>query len=75
VLCMSQVWALCKSMFEQEKRGKRDTVRGSCVDKGSKFSKKFEQSELLLVSQTTLGTISTSAWLIDSGATCHMIGA
>jgi hypothetical protein len=39
------------------------------------FSKKFEQSELLLVSHTSLGTISASAWLIDSGATCHMIGA
>jgi hypothetical protein len=36
---------------------------------------KFEQLELLLVSRTSLGTISVSAWLIDSGATCHMTGA
>jgi hypothetical protein len=39
------------------------------------FSKKFEQTEFLLVSQTSLGTISDGAWLIDSGAMCHMIGA
>ena len=39
------------------------------------FAKKFEQTKLLLVSQTSLGTISIGAWLIDSGATCHIIGA
>jgi hypothetical protein len=39
------------------------------------FAKKFEQSELLLVSQTTLGTISHDAWLIDSESRCHMTGA
>ena len=39
------------------------------------FTKKFEQKKFRLVSQTSLGTISTSAWLIDSGATCHMTGA
>jgi hypothetical protein len=36
------------------------------------FFKKFEQIEFLLVSQTSLGTISADAWLIDSGAMCHM---
>jgi hypothetical protein len=40
-----------------------------------KFAKKFEQSKFLLVSQTTLGTISTDALLMDSGASCHMTGA
>jgi hypothetical protein len=39
------------------------------------FPKKFEQLELLLVSQITLGTISVDASLIDSGASCHLIGA
>jgi hypothetical protein len=39
------------------------------------FAKKFEQTKFLLVSQTSLGTISDGAWLIDSGATCHMTGA
>jgi hypothetical protein len=39
------------------------------------FAKKFEQTKFLLVSQTSLGTISVGAWLIDSGATCQMAGA
>jgi hypothetical protein len=39
------------------------------------FCKKFEQTKFLLVSQTSLGIISVDAWLIDSGATCHMTGA
>jgi hypothetical protein len=39
------------------------------------FAKKFEQTKFLLVSQTSLGTITASAQLIDSGATCHMTGA
>jgi hypothetical protein len=38
------------------------------------FSKKFEQ-EFLLVSHLSSGTISVGAWLLDSGATCHMTGA
>jgi hypothetical protein len=37
--------------------------------------KKFELTKLLLVSYTSLGIISTYTWLIDSGATCHVIGA
>jgi hypothetical protein len=39
------------------------------------FAKKFEQTKLLLVSQTSLGTISVGAWLIDSGVTHHMTRA
>jgi hypothetical protein len=39
------------------------------------FAKTFEQTKFLLVSQTSLGTISDGAWLIDSGATCHMTGS
>jgi hypothetical protein len=39
------------------------------------FAKKFEKIEFLLVSQTSLGTILASIWLIDSGSTCHMTGA
>jgi hypothetical protein len=37
--------------------------------------KKFEHTKFLLVSQTSLETISTCAWLINSGSTCHMTGA
>jgi hypothetical protein len=36
------------------------------------FCKKFEHVEFLLISQVSLGTVSDSTWLIDSGATCHM---
>jgi hypothetical protein len=60
------------------KKGGNETqleVVASTKAQMDEFSKKFEQSELLLVSQTTLGTISVGAWLIDSGATCHMTGA
>jgi hypothetical protein len=38
------------------------------------FAKKFEE-EFLLVSQHSSGTMLVGAWLIDSGATCHMTGA
>jgi hypothetical protein len=38
------------------------------------FAKKFE-SELLLVSHLSLGTILAGAGLLDNGATCHMTGA
>jgi hypothetical protein len=31
--------------------------------------------ELLLVSHISSSTISVGAWLLDSGATCHMTGA
>jgi hypothetical protein len=31
--------------------------------------------EFLLVSHLSSGTISAGAWLLDSGATCHMTGA
>jgi hypothetical protein len=39
------------------------------------FCKKLEWTEFLLFSQMSLGTISMSSWLINSGATCHIIGA
>jgi hypothetical protein len=39
------------------------------------FCKNFEQTEFLLVSQTSVGIISADARLIDSGATCHITGA
>jgi hypothetical protein len=39
------------------------------------FTNKFEQTNFLLVSQTSLGTISAGAWLIDSGVMCHMTRA
>jgi hypothetical protein len=48
---------------------------GALTKAQDEFGKKFEQSEFLFVSQTTLGTISANAWLIDSGATSHMTGA
>jgi hypothetical protein len=35
VLCMSQVWTLCREMSTQEEGGKQNTTRGSCIDKGS----------------------------------------
>jgi len=38
------------------------------------FCKKFEQIKFLLISHTSLGTISDSAWFIYSEATCHMKG-
>jgi hypothetical protein len=38
------------------------------------FAKRFED-EVCLVSQLSTGTLPTSVWLIDSGATCHMTGA
>jgi hypothetical protein len=50
-------------------------VAASTKVQEDEFSKKFEHINFLLVSHTSLGTISTSAWLIDSGATCHMTGA
>jgi hypothetical protein len=39
------------------------------------LTKKFEQTQLLIVSQTSMGTISIGAWLLDSRATCHMTRA
>lgn len=48
-------------------------VAASTKAQMDEFAKKFEQLELLLVSQTTLGTITIDA-LIDSGAICHMTG-
>jgi len=46
----------------------------SAKDQVDAFSKKFE-NEFLLVSHLSSGTISVGAWLLDSGATCHMTGA
>jgi hypothetical protein len=61
-----------------KKKGGNETqpeVAAMTKAQADEFSKKFAHIEFLLVSQTSLGTISTGAWLIDSGATCHMIGA
>jgi hypothetical protein len=61
-----------------KKKGGNETqleVVASTKTQMDEFCKKFEQTKFLLVSQTSLGTISVGAWLIDSGATCHMTGA
>jgi len=66
------------SQCPNKKKGGNETqpeVATSTKAQGDEFSKKFEQTEFLLVSQTSLGTISIGAWLIDSEATCHMTGA
>jgi hypothetical protein len=49
---MSKVWALCRSMFEQEEGGNKTQpeVVASAKDQVDEFARKFEQSELLLVS-------------------------
>jgi hypothetical protein len=62
---------------ERKKGGNRmqPEVAASTRAQADEFAKKFEQTKFLLVSQTSLGTISVGAWLIDSGATCHMTGA
>jgi hypothetical protein len=64
-------------MLNKKKGGNemQPEVVASTKTQMDEFSKKFEQTKFLLVSQTSLGTISVGAWLIDSGATCHMTGA
>jgi hypothetical protein len=64
-------------MSEQEEGGNetQPEVAASTKAQMDEFAEKFEQSEFMLVSQTTSGTISVDAWLIDSGASSHMTGA
>jgi hypothetical protein len=54
--------------------GTQQEVVASAKAQVDEFAKKFE-NEFLLVSHLSSGTISVGAWLIDSGATCHMTGA
>jgi hypothetical protein len=61
---------------ERKKGGNRTQpeVVASTKAQVDEFAKKFEH-EFLLVSHLSSGTISVGAWLLDSGATCHMTGA
>jgi hypothetical protein len=55
--------------------GMQPEVVASKKAQEDEFAKKFEQTEFLLVSETSFGTISVGAWLINNGATYHMTGA
>jgi hypothetical protein len=59
----------------KKKGGKTQSeVVVSVKAKADEFAKKFEK-DFLLVSHLFLGTILVDAWLLDSGAICHMTGA
>jgi hypothetical protein len=60
---------------KKDGNGTQSKVVVSAKAQADEFAKKFEQIEFLFVSRTSLSTILAGAWLIDSGATCHMIGA
>jgi hypothetical protein len=75
VIFMSQVWTLFKCMHR--KKGVNEMNSKVVVSINTQldgFCKKFEHTKFLLISHTSLGTILDSAWLIYSGATCHMKG-
>lgn len=78
VLYMSSVWALCRGECSNKKKKARNRTQAKVVASAKAqvdvFSKKFEE-EFLLISQHYLGTMQVGAWLIDSGATCHMTEA
>jgi hypothetical protein len=60
-----------------KKKGGNETqleVVASTKAQVDEFAKKFEH-EFLLVSYLFSDTILDGAWILDSGATCHMIGA
>jgi hypothetical protein len=67
VLCMPQVWALCRSVSY---KNKKQTTNSTVVEE---FSTKFDK-ECSLVVCLSMRTTHSNMWYIDNHASLHIIG-